>query len=121
MKIAVTSQNFRTVTGHAGKTRRFLVYKAVDGGPAVELARYDLPLEMSMHEFPGGRHPLDEMDVVITGSAGAGFIRNLAQRGVQVATTPESDPAQAVADFLAGKLQPLSPEAQGPHPCGCRH
>ncbi|MEW8693532.1 MAG: nitrogen fixation protein, partial [Candidatus Thiodiazotropha endolucinida] len=27
MKIAVTSQNFRTITQHAGKTRRFLIYE----------------------------------------------------------------------------------------------
>ena len=26
MRIGVTSQNFRTITGHAGKTRRFLIY-----------------------------------------------------------------------------------------------
>ena len=26
MRIAVASQNFRTVTGHAGKSRRFLVF-----------------------------------------------------------------------------------------------
>ena len=32
MKIAVTSQNFRTITPHAGTTRRFLVYEAAEGG-----------------------------------------------------------------------------------------
>jgi hypothetical protein len=26
MKIAVTSQNFSTITGHAGRARRFLMY-----------------------------------------------------------------------------------------------
>jgi len=28
MRIGVTSQNFRTITGHAGKTRRFLVFES---------------------------------------------------------------------------------------------
>jgi hypothetical protein len=28
MRIAVTSQNFRTVTGHAGRARRFIVSEA---------------------------------------------------------------------------------------------
>ncbi len=27
MRIGVTSQNFRTITGHAGKTRRFLIFE----------------------------------------------------------------------------------------------
>jgi len=31
MKIAVASQNFRTVTPHAGRTRRFLVYEPSRG------------------------------------------------------------------------------------------
>ena len=30
MRIAVTSQNFRTVTGHAGKARRFLVFDVLN-------------------------------------------------------------------------------------------
>jgi hypothetical protein len=33
MRIGVTSQNFRTITGHAGKTRRFLVYQATGCRP----------------------------------------------------------------------------------------
>jgi hypothetical protein len=28
MRIAITSQNFRTVTGHAGRAGRFLVFEA---------------------------------------------------------------------------------------------
>ncbi|HKJ77206.1 MAG TPA: nitrogen fixation protein, partial [Gammaproteobacteria bacterium] len=43
MEIAITSQNFRTVTGHAGKTRRFLVYEAGPGQEPVEVDRLDLP------------------------------------------------------------------------------
>jgi predicted Fe-Mo cluster-binding NifX family protein len=31
MKIAVTSQDFRTVTGHAGRARNFLIYDAQPG------------------------------------------------------------------------------------------
>ena len=31
MRIAVTSQNFKTITGHAGKSRRFLIYDLEPG------------------------------------------------------------------------------------------
>ena len=37
MKIAVTSQNFRTITGHAGKTRRFIIYGAQGTDAPVEI------------------------------------------------------------------------------------
>ena len=46
MKIGVGSQNFRTITGHAGKTRRFLIYEAGQAGIR-EIERLDLPKEMS--------------------------------------------------------------------------
>jgi hypothetical protein len=53
MRIGVTSQNFRTITGHAGKTRRFLIFEQDATGAMREAQRLDLPLEMSLHEFRG--------------------------------------------------------------------
>lgn len=101
MRIAVTSQNFRTVTGHAGKTRRFLVYEAETGSDPVEVKRLDLPKEMSIHETPNGAmHPLDAMDIVITESCGVGFPRKMAMRGVTVFVTEESNPVAAVMAAL---------------------
>jgi len=116
MKIAVTSQNFRTITGHAGKTRRFLVFAAEHGSAPVEVGRFDLPPEMSMHEFAGGPHPLDAVDVLLTASAGDGFVRKLGQRGVRVVITGEADPKTAVADLLAGSVKPPAP-----HEHDCHH
>ncbi|RTZ73783.1 MAG: nitrogen fixation protein [Gammaproteobacteria bacterium] len=107
MKIGVTSQNFRTITGHAGKTRRFLVYAPDDQGRPVEVERLDLPREMSMHEFRGHDHPLFDLDVLITAGCGEGFVRRLAQHGVQVLATGETDPLTAVEKVLKG--EPLPP------------
>jgi predicted Fe-Mo cluster-binding NifX family protein len=101
MKIGVTSQNFRSVTGHAGKTRRFLVYESQQS-EIRELERLDLPKEMSMHEFRGDRHPLDGLDVLITGSCGQGFARRMAAKGVLVIATAETDPLKAVTGVVAG-------------------
>jgi len=39
MKVAVSSQNFRTVTAHAGKCRRFIVYELQPSGVPAEVAR----------------------------------------------------------------------------------
>ena len=76
-----------------------------------EVVWLDLPMEMSFHEFSGGAHPLDDMDVILTASAGQGFIAKLAQRGVQVITCGESDPRKAVRDFLTGAVKAANPHA----------
>jgi len=114
MKIAVTSQNFRTITGHAGKGRRFLVYEAADASGVVqEIDRLDLPKEYAFHDWhPVGEqvHPLDVAEVVITASCGQGFIQRLAERNIKVVLTSETDPMQAVQLFLRQELPILSPE-----------
>lgn len=125
MKIAVTSQNFKSVTGHAGKSRRFIIYDVGTPCDAPEVVWLDLPMEMSIHEFAGGKHPLDDMDVILTASAGQGFIAKLARRGVQVITCGESDPRKAVRDFLTGVIKPSIPHDEKAHeryepvPGGC--
>jgi predicted Fe-Mo cluster-binding NifX family protein len=106
MKIAVTSQNFRTISGHAGKTRRFLAYELEGLGPPRELERLDLPQEMMMHEFRGTEHPLQRFDALITGGAGEGFVRRLGAWGVKVAITDETDPLKAVLAYARGDLVP---------------
>jgi predicted Fe-Mo cluster-binding NifX family protein len=108
MRIVVTSQNFRSVTGHAGKTRRFLVFEGATPDDVVEVARLDLPREMAFHDHAGGPHPIDGADVLVTASAGAGFLKKLAARGIRVVTTVETDPRQAVIDVLAGRVQPAA-------------
>ncbi len=124
MKIGVTSQNFRTITAHAGMARRFMIFEAA-GGQTVEIARLDLPKEMSLHEHPGGvAHPIDEIDILITASAGEGFIRKAAERGVKVILTSETDPLAAVSAVLSGARLPApAPEEaeddHGPGGCGC--
>jgi predicted Fe-Mo cluster-binding NifX family protein len=121
MLIAVASQNFRTVTGHAGKSRRFLVFDAVPGSAPREIDRLDLPKDQSIHEFQGeGPHALDAVEVVIASSAGDGFVSRMAARGVRTVATAESDPAAAVACFLAGTLAPPAPHDHGEEGgCGC--
>lgn len=120
MRIGVTSQNFRTITAHAGRARRFMIYEDFPDGQIQRTGMLDLPVEMSIHEFPrGAEHPIDGLDVLITGSCGDGFIRKLSARGIRVIVTSETDPETAVSAVLSGaKLPPAEPEEdhQG---CGC--
>lgn len=109
MKIAVGSQNRKTVTEHAGRTRRFAIWHAQADAEPVQGEWIELPRELTFHEFRGeGAHPLDEVDVLIVGSAGPGFARRLAARGVTVVQTAETDPQKAVRDYLAGTLAPAA-------------
>ncbi len=102
MKIGVSSQNFRTITGHAGKARRFFVFEQTADG-LKELERIDLPKEMSMHGYAGEDHPLFSLDLLITAGCGGGFINRMASHNVQVILTSETDPKTAVETVLDGK------------------
>lgn len=112
MKIGVSSQNFRTITGHAGKARRFFVFEKTEDG-IKELDRIDLPKEMAMHGYAGDDHPVFELDVLVTAGCGGGFINRLAMHKVQVIPTSETDPQKAVETLLAGKA--LAPPVPHEH------
>jgi predicted Fe-Mo cluster-binding NifX family protein len=113
MRIAVTSQNFRTITGHAGKTRRFLILEADGQGTPVEVERLDLPAGLSLHDHHGDDHPLFTLglDAILTQSAGQGFRARLARYGIAVHATSATDPMRAAADLAAGR----SLAAPAPH------
>jgi predicted Fe-Mo cluster-binding NifX family protein len=132
MRFAVTSQNFRTITGHAGKARRFIIYEVLSPDEISEVTRLDLPMNMAIHGFNHSlQHPLDETDILITGGAGDGFVMRMAQRGVRVVRTGETDPIEAIRGCFFGNLKPPVPhddhdhahdheEGEG-HSCGCGH
>jgi predicted Fe-Mo cluster-binding NifX family protein len=100
MKVGITSQNFRTITGHAGKTRRFLVYDVDESGQWQAQESLDLPKEMSLHEYHGDNHPAYALDVIITAGCGEGFRRRMHSHGVKVIATSESDPVTALSMLI---------------------
>ncbi|MBK1701178.1 NifB/NifX family molybdenum-iron cluster-binding protein [Thiococcus pfennigii] len=114
MRVAVSSQNFRTVTPHAGKTRRFLIFEVEGADAPREVERLDLPPGMALHDYQGTDHPLftSGLEAIVTGSAGSGFVQRLARAGVRVYATSESDPLAAVRALAAGEpLPPPTPHA----------
>ena len=115
MRIAVTSQNRRTVTGHAGKCRKFWVYE-VEGANVLGRDLLELPREQSFHESHGTEsHPLDGVNVLISGGMGGGLQSRLGQRGIEALITSETDPDRAVAAYLAGTLPLGAPEEHDEH------
>lgn len=115
MRIAITSQNRKSVTPHAGMCRKFWIYdiddRQVRGKSLLELAR-----EQALHESRGDApHPLDGVDVLISGGMGAGLAARMARRGTAALVTPESDPDRAVAAYLAGELETLPARCNDSH------
>lgn len=110
MKIAIATQDFSEVSGHAGQTRQWLVYDLANHRANRLLPaplRVDLAKEQVLHIFEDNTpHPLDGIDIVVCASAGEGFIRHMKKRGAEVLLTGESDPALAITRILAGEALP---------------
>lgn len=114
MKIAVTSQNRREITEHAGRCRKFWIYE-IEHNQIRDKTLLELPKEQAFHESsPQQAHPLDGVDVLISASMGQGMRHRLAARGIVAVLTAGKDPDEAVAAWLAGKLQ-AAPPGQGCH------
>jgi len=114
MKIAVTSQDRQTVTGHAGRCRNFWVFTVDDRG-IVGKELLELALEQSFHESQhDAPHPLDGIDVLITGGMGPGLVARLGRKGIRGLVTRETDPGTAVLHYLDGTLV-AEPATGGPH------
>jgi len=110
MKIAIATQDFQEVSGHAGQTRQWLVYDLTNHRsnqllPAPK--RVDLEKDQVLHVFEDDApHPLDGIDLIVCASAGDGFIRHMKKRGAEVLLTGEADPALAITRILAGEALP---------------
>jgi len=111
MKIAVTSQNRKTITNHAGKCRKFWIYEVEDNSVQGKQL-LEIPLSQSFHESDhNAPHPLDGVKLLISGGHGQGLQHRLQRMGIVALATAETDPDKAVAAWLAGKLIEKSPDA----------
>jgi hypothetical protein len=97
MKIAIASQNRRTVSSHAGKCTHFWVIDSVDG------SCISLTLSPEQMLFQGDLvgHPLQQVDVVLAASAGQALEQRLGTISTQLFLTEQSDPLLA-SNWLMG-------------------
>jgi len=109
MYIAVTSQNRRQITEHAGKCRKFWLYD-IEAGAVAGKQLLELPVQATLHanhhELPA---PLAGINVLITGGMGAGLYHRLMQHGILPVITVEESPDSAVTAFLNNDLERFSP------------
>lgn len=103
MKIAVTSQDRKSVTSHAGSCRKFRIFE-VEGGRVIRDDLLELPRAQSFRESSASEpHPLDDVSVLITGGLGDGLKSRLEQKGIKWIVSEEADPEKALknADYSA--------------------
>ena len=111
LRIAVASQNRRTVTGHAGRCRRFRVYDAASRAPIGDI---ELSPEQVLHGHTlDAAHPLAQVQVLIAAGIGDGLARRLERAGITSYSSAADDPACAVADYLDGRPPAVFPNAGG--------
>lgn len=102
MRIALASQNRRTLTAHAGKCRHFFI---VDTSCPGETASVNLAPAELLHNWSGnGPHPLDGVDTLIAATVGTGVAVKLARRGMRVLATPERDLTRVVERLMDNSL-----------------
>ena len=130
MKIAVASQNRREITGLTGRCRKFWIYDIGSDGAIAGKSLLELARSQSFHESsPHDAHPLDDVQVLISGGMGSGMLRRLAAMGIEPVVTSQTDPEASVAAWLDGTLQHILPDAGHHHnhrqghgsasTCGC--
>ncbi len=100
--IAVTSQNRKTITGHAGRCRKFWLYPIQDG-VAGERRLLELSKEHVFHGSHNTPPGLEDITVFISQGMGQGMLSRLQRMGVTAWMTMETDPDAAVQAFLRGE------------------
>jgi predicted Fe-Mo cluster-binding NifX family protein len=100
LRIAVSSQNLKTVTGHAGRCRRFWIYEIRENRLAGRTL-CELTPEQTLHSAPlAERHPLAGVHVMITANVTPFLYQRLARAGIRPFVTDEPDPDKALRMLL---------------------
>jgi predicted Fe-Mo cluster-binding NifX family protein len=124
--LALTTQNRRGISDHAGRCRRFLVTRLDASGQPGPWQSVELEKADTLHEVHSGLPaPLAGVEVLITRGAGPGLARRFARSGVQVLLTAHTEPAAALQAWRAGELTPAPHRAAegacGHDGCNCQH
>lgn len=106
MKIALASQNRRSLTAHAGKCRHFFIVDTTTPGMARSV---ELSPSQVLHVWSGeGAHPLEGIELLLAASIGTGVVEKLSRRGIRALATPERELSRVVEKLVDGSL-PITP------------
>lgn len=114
MKIALSFQNGKTISGHAGHCTQFIIY-TTDNGTIISNKLIELEEDSTFHNvlhnlmLPFMDHPLFNVDVIISGSLGARFIEKMQLKGIEAIRTSETSAEEAVKKYINGELAAIEP------------
>lgn len=121
--VAITSQNRKSITGHAGRCRNFFVY-TIENDSIVKKELLELTSGETLHEVFHGIKPthsvLFDVDILLTGGIGNGAIQKLAINNVTCYTVQEKDPDEAINKLMKGVLEVVAPVSHK-YDCGHHH
>jgi predicted Fe-Mo cluster-binding NifX family protein len=124
--VAITSQNKKTVTKHAGECRNYLIYTIekdiIAGKKVLELQDNEI-LKYTFHhdKSENPKNVLFDMDILLTGSIGQGGINKLANQNVTAYIIKEKDPDVAIEKLIKGTLEAFAPVSHSKGGCGNHH
>ena len=124
--VAITSQNKKTITKHAGQCRNYLIYTIendkITNKRILELGS-DETLKYTFHEDSSKdpKNLIFDVDILITGSIGEGGINRLAKQNVTAYIVEEKDPEIAVEKLIKGTLEAFSPVSHSLGGCNHKH
>lgn len=103
MKIALTSPNGTTLSGHAGKCPGYLVFE-IENDKIVRQEHIKLAREQTLRNLEGSlsnhpEHPLHGISAFVTQGLGEGLMNKLQNDQIAVYQTAEADPVNALKQF----------------------
>ena len=119
--VAITSQNKKTVSDHAGRCRNFWIY-SIDKNDIISKNLLSISKEETLHEAFHGKRSLNvkkvlcDADILLTKSIGKGASYKLANMNIASYVITESDPDIAIEKLLKGVLEAVTPIS---HKNGC--
>lgn len=109
MRIAVSTMDGKTICGHLGKCRSFIIFEA-EGGVIKDRRIESVGGMCPGHADAGSKErahnvsPLTGCSAVITQGMGQGLLNGLVQAGIQPVITQHTDPETAVMLLLSGGI-----------------
>jgi len=109
MKIALSFQNGHSLSGHAGRCTRFLVYH-IDQNKILSKELVEMERDMTFHSifhdgtYPFSENPLHKVDVIISNSMGPGFVQKMRLNGIIALQSDERDPDLLIDKYMKDEL-----------------
>ncbi len=110
MKIAIASDDQKSLSSHFGETRGFVVYDIVDGQPGRSEYRRAEGHGKGDHHGQTQR-ALADCQVLICGGMGAGIHQRLKSAGMRIVASNLSGVEESLRAHLAGDLRDVVPHA----------